>query len=101
MNIFWKVISVAAITLSLVALVVATKSSKSDSEQIKHEVQRQLAEREQTLVARCKDTINRMRTDAGQPRKDIKTMEDALDGLISIFDIAGEPAGKTPSSPKK
>ena len=101
MNALWKVISAVAIILSIVALVVVARSGKSDAEQIKSEVLRQLAEREQALVARSKDTINRMRADVGQPRMDIKTMEDALDGLISIFNIAGELPDKTPPSLNK
>lgn len=100
MKAVWKVIPIVAIMFSIVALIAVARAGKSDAEQIKSEVHRQLAEREQALVSRCKDTINRMRADVGQPQKDIKTMEDALDGFIRIFDIVGELPDKTPPSPK-
>ena len=100
MNITWKFVCVAALALSISAIVMIERSRVLPPDQVRREVEKQLAARERTLVDRCRPTINQMRADVGQPKKEINTMEDAVDALVSIFNIGADSAARSDARPK-
>lgn len=90
MNTFWKAVAIVAVLLGLMALVASVRAQRRLSEQVEMEVQKQLKERERSLVERYQPVVSRMGADIGQPKKEYKTLEDVLDTFIRVFDILGE-----------
>lgn len=100
MGITWKLTSLVAVFIAIAALVFAIHVDRRSDEQIRLEVQRQIAQREKELVLRCKNSIDVMRADAGLPRKDMESMDDILDGFLSIFNGLADSIGKS-AAPRK
>jgi hypothetical protein len=84
------VATVLGLMLSLTAFGIALITQQQMNERVKLEVDRQLMIREQSLVARVRPTIVRMRANVGQPPKDIQTINDAAEAIMSVFDLVGD-----------
>jgi len=94
MKISPQALSCFSIILSIATIVAVALIHNSEHKRVQGEVQKQIAEREKSLVERCSATINQMQTDVGHQRKEIKTLEDVVDALTEIFNIPGDDQGK-------